>query len=156
MPLLADRDADRPIYLEHLNYRGTCPDPDRYSAAVDRIVEDLAAGPVARLPEVFSRTRVTVPPLPPHFVSREGALAAPRQIVTGDRAERLVGLHGMGGLAKPSSHRRSATIRSFRQHSGRHHLADDRSRRRRAAGAAAGGRPLPGRLAQRVHDARAP
>ena len=49
---------------------------------------------------MFSRTRVTVPPLPPHFVSREGALAAPRQIVTGDRAERLVGLHGMGGLGK--------------------------------------------------------
>lgn len=39
-------------------------------------------------------------PLPPHFVSRDGALAVPRQIVTGDRAERLVGLHGMGGLGR--------------------------------------------------------
>ena len=86
MPLLAEHDADRRICLEHLNYRDVS-DPGSSGAAVDRIVADLLAGPVAPLPEVFTQTRITFPPLPPHFVSRESALAAPRQIVTGDRAK---------------------------------------------------------------------
>jgi len=116
VPLLAERDADRRICLEHLNYRDVS-DPGSSGAAVDRIVADLLAGPVAPLPEVFTQTRITFPPLPPHFVSRESALAAPRQIVTGDRAEGLVGFTAWAGSARPSSHRRSATIRSFRRNS---------------------------------------
>src|SRR5262249_51505124 len=45
VPLVAERDADRRICLEHLNYRDVS-DPGPYAAAVDRVVADLLAGPV--------------------------------------------------------------------------------------------------------------
>ena len=99
VPLLAQRDADRPLYLEHLNYRDLS-DPSNYEAGLERILADVASGRVTPLPDDFRRTRLTAPPLPPHFVARESALVSPRRMLTSDGVPRIVGLHGMGGLGK--------------------------------------------------------
>lgn len=99
VPLLSQRDADRPLYLEHLNYRDFS-DPSKYEANIERLLADIASAQVTALPEVFTSTRITAPPLPPHYFARESAVRSPRQLLTSDDAPRIVGLHGMGGLGK--------------------------------------------------------
>jgi hypothetical protein len=106
IPLLADKNADRPLHLEHLNYRDFS-DPRCYPAALETVLSDLTQGSVVALPYQYTRyhqrslVRITVPPLPPHFVDRSGDLGKIREYLTLDAPDkRLIGIHGMGGLGK--------------------------------------------------------
>ena len=106
VPLLARKDADRPLYLEHLNYRDCSSDED-YRKNLNAVLSDIAsAAPVPPLPSEFTRScqqvrdRITVQPLPPNFVARPSDVERVRQLLTKDSRRRIAGIHGLGGLGK--------------------------------------------------------
>lgn len=106
VPLLADKNADRQLHLEHLNYRDFS-DPTHYQSALATLLSDISAGTVAPIPQQYTRSyqqslmRMTVPPLPPNFICRPAETTQLREFLTSDAADmRMVGIHGMGGLGK--------------------------------------------------------
>ena len=64
IPLLVHTSSDRPLYLEHLNYRDLS-DSSRYPQTLNAILEDLSSSDLRTLPERLRKTYVTVPALPP-------------------------------------------------------------------------------------------
>lgn len=102
VPLLAQSDAERPLHLEHLNYRDFSA-PAQYAAQFATLLADLAGGAPVPLPENRRRTVVTTPPLPVNFVARPAEMEALRRAVVGDAGRRqiaLTALRGMGGVGK--------------------------------------------------------
>ncbi len=51
-------------------------------------------------PRKLGLEHFAVPQLPPHFLDRDVAVGGLRQMITGEEASRIVGVHGMGGLGK--------------------------------------------------------
>jgi WD40 repeat protein len=103
IPLLAQANSDRPLHLEHLNYRDLS-DRTLYSQTLPVILGDISSGPSQVLPERLRKTYVTVPSLPLNFIPRPQELARLRQAVMGDedpkRRVGLTALSGMGGIGK--------------------------------------------------------
>ncbi len=102
IPLLVQPNADRPVYLEHLNYRDFS-DPARYRDALDALLSEIASGEVVALPEHFRVTPSNAPALPDHYITRVEALEELRQAVLSDETDRrvaLTALQGMGGIGK--------------------------------------------------------
>src|ERR1700683_472273 len=103
IPLLLQRDADRPLELEHLNYQDFTT-PQRYAesfGALRAAIEGGRSG--ATLPTKFQSTFVNAPPLPAGYVARGEELEQLRVAVIRDSNSREVGLTslaGMGGIGK--------------------------------------------------------
>jgi len=66
-PILAQEDADIPVYLEAKQYISFA-DSQRYTAALDELDSALAAGHTAALAHSFETTYVTVPRLPQDLI----------------------------------------------------------------------------------------
>ncbi|HRW10264.1 MAG TPA: NB-ARC domain-containing protein, partial [Caldilineaceae bacterium] len=106
IPLLVQPDAERPLYLEHLNYRDFSTAD--YPAALQTLLSDIDGGQTVPLPEEFRATFNNAPPLPRTFVSRLAEMERLRNAVVGDDAKRpagtsqvaLTALCGMGGSGK--------------------------------------------------------
>jgi hypothetical protein len=71
VPLLSDRNSERPLYFEHLNYRDFS-DPARFRESFQTLLADIKGGETTPLPEQRRYTTVTAPPLPINFVPRPG------------------------------------------------------------------------------------
>jgi len=102
IPILVQPNAERPLHLEHLNYRDFT-DAVNYPASFDLLKRDLLTGENIPLPEVRRQTIVSAPPLPPHFIHRAEELAFLRRTVVGDDTDEqiaLTALRGMGGIGK--------------------------------------------------------
>ncbi|MGA8030319.1 MAG: NB-ARC domain-containing protein, partial [Bryobacteraceae bacterium] len=95
IPILASRDATRPVHLFTLNYR-TFPVSDG----------ELLADLQAELPANFCLPPPrydTIPPLPRSFIPREDAVAALRDVLFSEGEETKIGISavaGMGGIGK--------------------------------------------------------
>lgn len=101
IPLLVQREAERPLHLEHLNYRDFAT--GTYDAALAALLSDITSAPAPPLPEKVRRTLVTAPPLPINYVPRPDELEALRRAVLREDDERgvaLIALRGMGGVGK--------------------------------------------------------
>jgi WD40 repeat protein len=102
IPVLFDREADRPLGLEHLQYQDFT-DPGRYEESLGSLLAAFQNMSGASLPERFQATFVNAPPLPPGYVGRPGELERLRSAVIGDNGAReiaLTALEGMGGVGK--------------------------------------------------------
>lgn len=103
IPILVQKDTERPLYLEHLNFRDFS-DRSQYNELLAVVLDDIAAGQSVALPACYQRTAVTnAPPRPPNFLPRPDVLDTLRQFVTNDSSDRriaLTALHGMGGIGK--------------------------------------------------------
>lgn len=103
IPVLVDANADRPLYLEHLNHRDFS-DQRGYHEALIMLINDITSGAHTPLPRHRQQTRVTnAPPEPPHFLPRPDVLNRLRDAVTSDVSESRIGitaLRGMGGIGK--------------------------------------------------------
>ena len=102
IPILVQPNAERPLHLEHLNYRDFT-DALTYPTSFDLLKRDLLTGENIPLPEVRRQTIVSAPPLPPHFIHRAEELAFLRGTVIGDDTDQqiaLTALRGMGGIGK--------------------------------------------------------
>ena len=74
IPAIIDATADRPLYLEHLNYR-TFIDPTDFDVSFDELRRDVEIAPPAQpLPSDLARTEVWAP----YAVTPSIANAAPR------------------------------------------------------------------------------
>jgi len=74
IPILVQPNAERPLHLEHLNYRDFT-DAVTYPSSFDLLKRDLLTGENIPLPEIRRQTIVSAPPLPPHFIHRSEELA---------------------------------------------------------------------------------
>jgi WD40 repeat protein len=102
IPLLAQRAADIPLYLEAKNYRDFSA-AEAYDERFCALLDDIQAGNGVSLKEEFRRTYVTAPPLPENFVARPEALRSLRDAVIRERHTPnlpLTALIGMGGIGK--------------------------------------------------------
>jgi len=102
IPILVQPNAERPLHLEHLNYRDFT-DAVTYPSSFDLLKRDLLTGENIPLPEIRRQTIVSAPPLPPHFIHRSEELAFLRRTVIGDDTDQqiaLTALRGMGGIGK--------------------------------------------------------
>lgn len=102
IPVLVQPNAERPLHLEHLNYRDFS-DPSQYKDRFALLQNDLQSRENIPLPEVRQQTIVSAPPLPPHFIPRDEDLDFLRRTVIGDETNRqiaLTALRGMGGIGK--------------------------------------------------------
>lgn len=102
IPVLVQPDAERPLHLEHLNYRDFS-DPTQYQDTFQILKQDLLSDENVPLPSVQRETIIAAPPLPPHFVSRAEDLDFLRHTVIGDNTDQqiaLTALRGMGGIGK--------------------------------------------------------
>ncbi len=106
LPVLVQPDADRPVYLEHLNYRASF-DPALYGETLRLLLVEMTSNPLAPLPEFFRSTPFFVPshvpPLPRHFIARPAELERLRQALLSDNATRqtaLTAVQGLGGIGK--------------------------------------------------------
>lgn len=102
IPVLAQINADRPLYLESRQYRDLS-DPSTYQQELTALLQDIHNSAGAVLVEQYRHTYSTVPPLPVNYVERRLELDALRTAVLGDQASRriaLIALKGMGGIGK--------------------------------------------------------
>jgi WD40 repeat protein len=105
IPVLAAKNADRPLYLESLQYRDFS-DPVAYQAQFEELLGDIRGDVTAILPQVFRETRisyVTVPPIVANYLERPEALRALRDTLFSEEYQSpiaLTALAGMGGLGK--------------------------------------------------------
>lgn len=103
IPLLVQAGADRPLYLEHLNYLDFS-NPAEYATRLTELQEDIASGTSATLPARYRHTVVTnAPARPPNFLPRSEVLDTLRRMVTNDSSDRriaITALQGMGGIGK--------------------------------------------------------
>jgi len=103
IPLLAQTDADVPLYIEPVHYLDFDVSGN-YAVQLQRLLEDLAGdkGGVTLRPE-YHTTLVTTPPLPLNYLPRPEALERLRDAVVTDRpgpSVALIALEGMGGIGK--------------------------------------------------------
>jgi TIR domain-containing protein/NB-ARC domain-containing protein len=102
IPLLAYAQVERPLYLEHLNYRDFS-DTNRYNEAFQTLLADIANGQAVPLPEKHRHTYVTAPPPPINFIPRPEEMEQLHHTIIGDGTSRqiaLTALEGMGGIGK--------------------------------------------------------
>ena len=102
IPVLVQSDAERPLHLEHLNYRDFT-DPLNYVESLRQLQVDIDNGQHTPLPDQRRHTIVSAPALPPHFIMRDEALDELRRTVLGDATDQqiaLTALRGMGGIGK--------------------------------------------------------
>jgi 1,2-phenylacetyl-CoA epoxidase catalytic subunit len=102
IPLLVQADADRPVYLEHLNYRDFS-NASGYADALNALLTEIETGEIVELPEAYRQTSTNAPSLPDHYVERVGALDDVRQALLSDNTDRrvaLTALQGLGGIGK--------------------------------------------------------
>ena len=102
IPLLIQQDTDRPLHLEHLNYRDFS-DLSRYKEAFETLIHDISDDISYGLPQFWHKTIVTAPPLPTDFTPRTAELAKLRGMIIGENTNRRVGLtalKGLGGIGK--------------------------------------------------------
>jgi WD40 repeat protein len=95
IPVLASRNAPRPVHLFTLNYR-------TFPVSGQELLADLKAELPAdlRLPPPRYDT---IPPLPRSFIPRKEAVAALREVLFGEGEESKIGISavaGMGGIGK--------------------------------------------------------
>jgi WD40 repeat protein len=103
IPLLIDRDADRPLHLETLNRIDFSPAANYSSAFANLINLFSRASHSEPLPLHFEETFVNAPVAPPGYVPRPEELEMLRRAVIGDESNReiaLTALEGMGGVGK--------------------------------------------------------
>lgn len=103
IPLLTQPNAERPIYLEHLNYRDFTHSVG-YAKALDMLCADLEDQTLpAANGHPVAATRVSAPAKPDHFIERPTELLKLRQTVLSDVTDRQIALtavRGMGGIGK--------------------------------------------------------
>ena len=105
IPVLASATADRPLYLEHLNFRDFS-DHAQFDRAFATLLIDVASPrPVPLLPEELGGTtpRISSPATPniANAIVRESELAEVRTALLGENGQRhvaLTALHGMPGV----------------------------------------------------------
>ena len=73
IPLLVQSNSERPLHLEHLNYRDFS-DASQYATALQTLLGDIGSGETRPLPDAFRATFNNAPPLPPTFVNRPDEL----------------------------------------------------------------------------------
>jgi hypothetical protein len=102
VPLLSERNSERPLYFEHLNYRDFS-DRARFAESFQTLLADITGSETTPLPEPRRYTTVTAPPLPTAFVPRPSEMEELRRAIIGDGGSRqiaLTALRGMGGVGK--------------------------------------------------------
>jgi WD40 repeat protein len=105
IPLLAAKDADRPLHLEARQYRDFS-DSRHYKERLQELVADILGDVTATLPESFRKTRinyVTAPPRVANYLERPEALRALRNILFAEDQRQpiaLTAIAGMGGIGK--------------------------------------------------------
>jgi hypothetical protein len=102
IPLLVHATSERPLHLEHLNYRDFTPAAN-YSASLQVLLSDIEDGEAANLPDAFRATFNSAPPLPPAYVVRYEELQQLRSAVVGEDGRpqiALTAVWGMGGVGK--------------------------------------------------------
>ena len=102
IPILVERDADRPIHLESKQCLDFSVDAE-YEAHFSTLLVAIQSRTGAVLQDRFQHTYSTVPPLPPNYVERSTELHALRSAVLRDGASRrvaLTALKGMAGIGK--------------------------------------------------------
>lgn len=107
LPILAEANAERPVYLEHLHYldfSAFADGDDSQTALFEKLKSELSGEQTAPLPAQFRTTRtLTLPPLPDTFTPRADVLQTLRARVLNDESDRhvaLTALRGMGGIGK--------------------------------------------------------
>ena len=105
IPVLATKDADRPIYLYAHQYRDFSDDAN-YAARLAELVADIRGDATATLPGDYQKTRVTyltAPPRTANYLERPAALRALRDALFDEDHRQpiaLTALAGMGGIGK--------------------------------------------------------
>lgn len=102
IPLLVQSDAERPLHLEHLNYRDFT-DASRYTEQFAVLLNDIESDERHIWPEHYRPGFNNAPRLPENFVPRPEDLIRLRRAVLGDETDRkvaLTALRGMGGIGK--------------------------------------------------------
>jgi len=102
IPLLVQANSDRPLYLEHLNFRDFS-EASQYATMLQTLLGDIKGGETRPLPAKHLTTFNNAPPLPPTFVNRPDEFERLRQAIVGDGGNRqiaLTALRGMGGSGK--------------------------------------------------------
>src|SRR5438552_3963125 len=105
IPVLAAKDADRPLHIEARQYRDFS-DSNSYQARFRELVADIHGEITAWLPQVFRETRVsyvTAPPLVANYIERPEAVRSLRNALFAENHPgpiALIALAGMGGVGK--------------------------------------------------------
>lgn len=102
VPVLGDSTSDRPLHLEHLQYRDLSV-PTVYDTGLAQIIKDLTPRWSGFVPENYKTTYITIPPLPLTYISRPQEIARVREALVNDHVKHgvvLTALSGMGGVGK--------------------------------------------------------
>ncbi|MGJ3238101.1 MAG: NB-ARC domain-containing protein, partial [Anaerolineae bacterium] len=102
IPILVQANAERPLHLEHLNYRDFTISAD-YKSSYSILVEDIASDTTDTFAEEYLETYTNAPALPLNFIERpEDRDRLRRELIADDRKRRiaLTALQGMGGIGK--------------------------------------------------------
>lgn len=98
IPILVERDADRPIHVESKQYLDFSPQGD-YEKQYSALVACIQSRTGAALNSRFQHTYITVPPLPPNYVERTSEFQALRSAVLRDGTSRRVAITALKGMA---------------------------------------------------------
>jgi hypothetical protein len=102
IPLMIQVDTERPLYLEHLNYRDFTNSAD-YKASFEQLLSDIREPKTTSTIGKIKETYTNAPALPLNFVERTEERDKLRQELIADDGERriaLTALQGMGGIGK--------------------------------------------------------
>lgn len=105
IPVLAVKDAKRPIYLYARQFLD-CSDQADYAARLTRLLADVLSDATATLPDEYRKTRITyltAPPQVANYLERPEALRALRDALFAEGQRQpiaLTALAGMGGIGK--------------------------------------------------------
>lgn len=100
IPVMVHSGAERPLYLESLNYRDFSNNSS-YPQNLQLLISDLEKIPVPLSQPIFTQTNAD--PLPPDYIERPALLDTMRNAVLNDNSDRriaLAALHGLGGIGK--------------------------------------------------------
>jgi WD40 repeat protein len=102
VPILVQRNADRPIHLETKQYI-QFDDAAHYHVGLQELLRTLGTQETASLARKYETTYVTTPPLPLHFIPRPSQLKTLMDIVLSDASDSRISvaaLRAMGGMGK--------------------------------------------------------
>ena len=102
IPILVQADAERPLHLEHLNYRDFTSISE-YAPSFETLLEDLGSDYTVDIVEKHLETYTNAPALPLNFIERPDDRDRLRKELIADDGERriaLTALQGMGGIGK--------------------------------------------------------